>query len=136
MFNATTSGGIIESALCLLSCGISEAMVFICYPVIYIYSRSQSEKSQLELGLDPAKIKKEANTEILKSLALIVASGLNNGPYCILFAINWIDPSKLTPTVNMAQVIFMSITILINSLILPNLKAGLWKSLEELQGFK
>jgi hypothetical protein len=136
MFNIRTTGGLIGSIFLFLSCGISDILVFICYPAICFYRRNQSRKAQLELGLDPVKVRREVNRTIYKSMALIVASAISNGPYCVGFVMIWVDSFELTPALDMVQEIFMSLNSIINSLILINLKPELWKSLKELWGFK
>ncbi|KXN73115.1 hypothetical protein CONCODRAFT_4003 [Conidiobolus coronatus NRRL 28638] len=136
MFDLATRFGFITSILFLISCGISDSLVFICYPIICIYIRNKTKRSQLELGINPIKVNSQVNTAMIKSLALILASILTNGPYCIILIITLTKAQSLSPAVDFIQTTLLSTTILINSLILINLKPELWKSLKLLWGFK
>jgi hypothetical protein len=136
MFDLNTRFGTLSSILFLISCGISDSLVFICYPIICIYIRNKTKRSQIELGMNPIKVKNQVNTAMFRSLALILASVLTNGPYCIILIINLTKAETLTPAVDLIQTILLSTTFPINSLILINLKPELWRSLKLLWGFK
>jgi hypothetical protein len=135
-FDVDTKAGLISAALLIVSCGISDSLVFICYPIICINCRNKSKRSQLELGMDPDKVKTRVNTTLAKSLALILASMFTNVPYCIILITCMAKVHILTPPTDLVQTILMATTVLVNSLILINLKPELWRSLKLLWGVK
>ncbi|KXN73113.1 hypothetical protein CONCODRAFT_4000 [Conidiobolus coronatus NRRL 28638] len=136
MFDVTTRAGIISSAMLIVSCGISDILVFTCYPIICIFCRNESKNIQLELGIDPVKVKNQVNTTMAKSLALILASMFTNVPYCVILIITLARAKNLTPPVDLVQTLLLSTTVVVNWLILINLKPELWKSLKLLWRFK
>jgi hypothetical protein len=135
-FNLKTWGGFIGSFLTVVSVGISYTFIFVCYPMICIYRKNQSQSSQLELGLDPVKVKKEVNKVILKSMFIIFASLATNGPYMIILIITWFNPNILTPKIDCAQAILIDFNLIVNTFILLNMKPELFKSLKQMWGFK
>ncbi|KXN73114.1 hypothetical protein CONCODRAFT_4001 [Conidiobolus coronatus NRRL 28638] len=135
-FDVDTKSGLISAALLIVSCGISDSLVFICYPIICFHCRKESKRSQLELGMDPEKVKTRVNTTLAKSLALILASMFTNVPYCVILITCMAKVQVLTPATDLVQTILMATTVLVNSLILINLKPELWRSLKLLWGFK
>ncbi|KXN66436.1 hypothetical protein CONCODRAFT_11727 [Conidiobolus coronatus NRRL 28638] len=106
-----------------------------CYTTICIYRRNQSRSNQLDLGLDPEKVKKEVNTVIIKSLAIMATNLFTSGVYMGILAITWFKPSALTNVTDMIQVLFIQPSMIINTLILLNMKPELWKGLKKLYGF-
>jgi hypothetical protein len=136
MFDVTTRSGVISSAMLIISCGISDILVFTCYPIICVHCRNESKITQLELGMDPAKVKNKVNTTMAKSLFVILASMLSNVPYCIILITKCVKGKNFAPSVDLVQTLLLSTTVVINSLILINLKPELWKSLKILWRFK
>jgi hypothetical protein len=131
-FNLKTIGGFVGSFLTVVTIGISDALIFVCYPMICIYRKNQSQRSQLELGLDPQKVRKEVNRVIFKSLLIIIVSLVTNGPIVIILIVTWFNPYVLTPVIDCWQCILIDANILLNLIILLNMKPELTKSLKQL----
>ncbi|KXN71627.1 hypothetical protein CONCODRAFT_5700 [Conidiobolus coronatus NRRL 28638] len=134
-YNLKTPGGFTGSVLMVVSVGIADTLLFVCYPMICIYRRKQSQNAQLELGLDPLKVQREVNRTIYKSLGIILASALTNGPYMVILIITWFNPDFLTPIIDFFQTVIIVSNLLLNTLILLNMKPELLKSLKEMWGF-
>ncbi|KXN66437.1 hypothetical protein CONCODRAFT_11728 [Conidiobolus coronatus NRRL 28638] len=135
LFDPSKTGGLIGSIITGLSCGTAYSMIIICYLTICVHRRSESQKAQLELGLDPAKVKQAVNTTIIKSLSIMVASLSTSGVYVSIMVISWFHPAIFTNLTDMIQVFFIEPQMIINVIILLNLKPELWKGLKKLFGF-
>ncbi|KXN71626.1 hypothetical protein CONCODRAFT_5699 [Conidiobolus coronatus NRRL 28638] len=135
-YNLKTPGGFVGSVLMVVSVGVADTLLFVCYPMICVYRRKQSQKAQLELGLDPEKVKLEVNRTIAKSLGIILASGLTNGPYMVILIITWFNPDFLTPMIDFFQTVIIVSNLLLNTVILLNIKPELLKSLKKMWGIK
>jgi hypothetical protein len=134
-YNMSLTAGLVGSIVMVLIGGISYSMIIVCYLAICFYRRSQSLKAQLELGLDPIKVKKEVNSTIIKSLIIMLASILSTGIFVVITAISWFIPKVLTPKTDMVVAIFVQSQMLINTLILLNMRPDLWKGLVKLYRF-
>jgi hypothetical protein len=135
-FYPTNLSGIIGCVLSVITLGIPYSLIVFCYIAICINRRNQSQRSQLELGLDPLKVKKEVNKTVLKSLSIITASLLTSGVYVLILVISWFKPSILTPITDMIRTIFVESQMFINTILLLNMQPKLWKELKSLYGFK
>ncbi|KXN67551.1 hypothetical protein CONCODRAFT_10351, partial [Conidiobolus coronatus NRRL 28638] len=98
--------------------------------------REQSKKAQIELGLDPAKVQKEVNSTIIKSLSIIVASTLANGPYTLILFLQIASSAFQTPAMFVVGTILINLNITLNSLILINMKPELLKDIKKMYGFR
>ncbi|KXN66435.1 hypothetical protein CONCODRAFT_11726 [Conidiobolus coronatus NRRL 28638] len=107
-----------------------------CYTTICIYRRNQSRSNQLDLGLDPAKVKREINIVIVKSLAIMATNLFTSGVYMGILAFTWFKPNAITNVTDMVQVLFIQPSMIINTLILLNMKPELWKGLKKLYGLR
>lgn len=135
-YNLKTPGGFAGSVLMVLSVGIADTLLFVCYPMICFSRRRQSQTAQLELGLDPEKVRVDVNRTIFKSFVIIFASALTNGPYMVILIITWFNPDFLTPTIDFFQTVIIVSNMLLNTIILLNIKPELLKSLKEMWGIK
>jgi hypothetical protein len=135
-YNTSQTAGLVGSILMVLVGGTSYSMIIICYLAICIYRRSQSLKAQTELGLDPIKVKKEVNSTIIKSLIIMFTSIFATGIFVVITVTTWFSPSILTPKVDMIQKIFVQSQMILNILILLNMRSDLWRELVALYGFK
>ncbi|KXN67095.1 hypothetical protein CONCODRAFT_10915, partial [Conidiobolus coronatus NRRL 28638] len=88
-YNTSQTAGLVGSVVMVLVGGISYNMIILSYLAICFYRRSQSLKAQLELGLDPIKVKKEVNSTIIKSLIIMLGSILSTGIFVVITAISW-----------------------------------------------
>jgi uncharacterized membrane protein YhdT len=136
MFAPSITGGLIGSVLDGLSCGSAYFLIVASYLAICVSRRNQSQKAQLELGLDPAKVKKEVNQTILRSLLIIIASLFTSGIYISILMVSWFYPPVLTNVTDMIQVVFIEPQMIINTLILLNMRPDLVKGLRNLYGLK
>ncbi|KXN66395.1 hypothetical protein CONCODRAFT_11772 [Conidiobolus coronatus NRRL 28638] len=136
LLDISTSSGLSTSIAFFIIGGTSLVTVLICYTKICVFRRSQSLEAQLELGLNPLKVKREVNITILKSLTLIAASLLTNGPYVAIQVFTWIDPKFLTPLSDTISCICITSSAFINTIILLKLKPEFLNLLKQLWGFK
>jgi hypothetical protein len=134
MFNQAKATGLVASILLVISGAISYTLIVICYLAICFYRRSQSQKAQLECGLDPDKVRKEVNATVYRSLSIIFFSILTTGVYVIIIIISWFDPSVETPLSDMIQSILVECQMIINTMILLNMRPELWRGLKRLYG--
>jgi hypothetical protein len=134
MYNQAKTSGLVGSILIVISGAISYVLIVVCYLAICFYRRSQSQKAQLELGLDPYKVMKEVNSTIYRSLSIIFFSILTTGVYVIIIIISWFDPSVVSPVTDMIQSILVESQMIINTLVLINMRPELWKGMKELYG--
>lgn len=132
LFDVDNPGGLFGSVLVFLLGGSSLTIILICYGLICWYRRSISQKTQLDLGLDPEKVKREVNRTIFKSLTLVGASLITNGPYITIQIVSWVDINYLTPLADMLSVICITSSCFVNTFILLNMKPDLMKSLKQL----
>jgi hypothetical protein len=135
MYNQTKTSGLVGSILVVVSGALSYSLIVFCYLAICFYRRSQSQKAQLELGLDPDKVRKEVNSTIYRSLSIIFFSILTTGVYVIIIIVSWFDNSIVTPAIDMIQSILVESQMVINTLVLLNMRPDLWKQLKDLYGF-
>jgi hypothetical protein len=135
LLDVTTTSGLSGSISFFIIGGISLTFVLLCYTKICWFRRSQSLEAQLELGLDPLKVKRQVNITILKSLALIAACTLTNGPYVVIQVFIWANPNLLTPLSDMISCICITSSSFINTIILLSMKPELLNSLKQLWGF-
>ncbi|KXN64606.1 hypothetical protein CONCODRAFT_14226 [Conidiobolus coronatus NRRL 28638] len=135
MYNQNKTSGLVGSVLIIISGGLSYSLIVVCYLSICLYRRSQSQKAQIELGLDPAKVRKEVNATIYRSLSIIFFSILTTGVYVTIIIISWFNPSVVTPVTDMIQSILVECQMIINTFVLLNMRPELWKQLKNLYGF-
>ncbi|KXN67094.1 hypothetical protein CONCODRAFT_10914 [Conidiobolus coronatus NRRL 28638] len=135
-YNTSQTAGLAGSVVMVLVGGVSYTMIVICYLTICVYRRSQSIKAQTELGLDPVKVKKEVNSTISKSLLIMFTSIFATGIFVVMTVITWFSPDILTPKVDMVQKVFVQSQMILNTLILLNMRPDLWRELVALYGFK
>ncbi|KXN72705.1 hypothetical protein CONCODRAFT_4440 [Conidiobolus coronatus NRRL 28638] len=136
MFNINVTSGLIGSLLAGALLLISLFSIFFGYIKICLYRREQSKKSQIELGLDPEKVKKEVNSTILKSLSIIFGSFLAYTPYTLILLLQIFSTSFQTPELSAVATILIDSNVTLNSLILINMKPELYKEIKKIYGFK
>jgi hypothetical protein len=132
LYNQAIRAGLIGSILLIVSGIISYTLIIVCYLAICFYRRSQSQKAQLECGLDPDKVRKEVNATVFRSLSIIFFSILTTGVYAVIIIISWFDNSIITHVTDTIVSILVESQMIINTLILLNMRPELWEGLKEL----
>jgi hypothetical protein len=135
LFDPSTTGGLIGSIISGLCCIVAYTLIIICYMAICIYRRNETRKIRSNLGLNPIVIKREINSTIAKSVAIMLASLFTSGVYVSIMIISWFNPNIFTNITDMVQVIFIEPQMLINTILLLNMKPELLKNLKKLYGF-
>jgi hypothetical protein len=135
-FHPTSLAGFIGSIATVLILVPPYSLIVFCYIAICVYRRNQSQIAQLELGLDPTKVRKEVNSTILKSLLLITTSLFTSGIYVAIMIVSWFKPSILNPKIDMFQIIFLESQMIVNTSLLLNMQPKLWKGLKKLYGIE
>ncbi|KXN67092.1 hypothetical protein CONCODRAFT_10912, partial [Conidiobolus coronatus NRRL 28638] len=74
------------------------------------------------------------NSTIYRSLSIIFFSILTTGVYVIIIVISWFNPSVVNPVTDMIQSILVESQMIINTLVLINMRPELWKGMKELYG--
>ncbi|KXN67552.1 hypothetical protein CONCODRAFT_10353 [Conidiobolus coronatus NRRL 28638] len=136
LFDVSKVGGIVGSLLSGVLIGSCLIVIFIAYIKICLFRRDRSQVEQVELGLDPEKVKMEANSTIIKSLAIIIISAFTNGPFTLLLMMQIIGSNLNTPAINSISSILINFNLLTNALILLNMKPELWKGIKSFYGLK
>jgi hypothetical protein len=136
MFDVNTRAGRITGIITLLLALVSVAMVFVGYIKISLKRAQESKQSQIELGLNPAVVKKTMRSTIIKSMIIIFVSCLNNGPYCILVVISLFEPKFLTPLIDCISTSCLMLNLCLNTIIVLHMRPGLFKEILNYLGYK
>ncbi|KXN73025.1 hypothetical protein CONCODRAFT_4041 [Conidiobolus coronatus NRRL 28638] len=136
LFNINVTGGLIGSLLAGALLSISLFVIFFGYIKICLFRREQSKKAQIELGLDPKKVRKDVNSTIFKSLLIIFGSFLAYTPCTLILLLQIASTSFQTPELCAVATILIDSNTTINSLILINMKPDLYKEIKKIYGFK
>jgi hypothetical protein len=136
LLDVSTIAGIAGSLLVGGLMGASLVCIFFGYTMIILYRSNQSKQAQLELGLDPEKVKKEVRSTVIKSLSIIFVSAITNGPYTVLLLLQMISSAFLTPAILAVSAILINCNTMLNSLILLNMKPELLNEVRKAYGFK
>jgi hypothetical protein len=136
LFDVSKFGGLIGSLLSGILIGSCLFVIFFAYTKICLFRFDQSQVEQLELGLDPEKVKKDANSTIIKSLLIVIISVLTNGPFTLLLMMQIISKNLNTPVTNSISSILINFNLLTNALLLLNMKPELWKGIKSFYGLK
>ncbi|KXN69815.1 hypothetical protein CONCODRAFT_7706 [Conidiobolus coronatus NRRL 28638] len=131
----STASGLAGSLLLSTICGLEYGTIVFCYISICIYRRKHSQKAQIELGLDPVKVKKSVNSTIIKSLSIIATSLFTSGVYVLTIVVSCIYPDFITNFTELLQIFFLSPQMILNTIILLVMKPALWDGMKKLYGF-
>jgi hypothetical protein len=131
----STASGLVGSLLLTAICGVDYGTIVYCYISICIYRRKHSQKAQIELGLDPVKVKESVNSTIIKSFSIIGTSLFTSGIYVLIIIASCIHPDFITNVTEMLQIIFLGPQTILNTIILLVMKPALWDGLKRLYGF-
>ncbi|KXN72207.1 hypothetical protein CONCODRAFT_4952 [Conidiobolus coronatus NRRL 28638] len=132
MFNLNSWAGIVGSTVLSLSTGTSIFMIYFCYISIMIKRRSSALEIQKLFPLKARKIRNEANSTILKSTLIIIASTFTTIPYCAVMFIKLFNPSFLTPLVAAICLISAMFNMVFNPIIVLRLRIDIWDEIKVL----
>jgi hypothetical protein len=132
IYNTTTWAGVVGTIILALSISSSIFMIYLGYISIMIKRRKLTLQNQNIFPFKAEKIKKDANSTILKSGLIIIVSTITTLPYCILLFISLINPKFLTPLVMTLCTVLSMLNMAINTIIVLRLRTDLWNGLKEL----
>ncbi|KXN74281.1 hypothetical protein CONCODRAFT_2657 [Conidiobolus coronatus NRRL 28638] len=116
-YDATTYYGVVAYIIMLVFSSIAIAALIFSYIKIIIFRYRDSQREQLELGLEPGKVKRETKKTALKLLSVLVINIGSNVPYCVAQIVGLFDPSLFTAKVAFFVIPWCGLNILWNSVI-------------------
>jgi hypothetical protein len=131
IYDFTNWAGIAGTMILALSFSTSITMTYFSYINIMIKRRKLTLQNQKIFPFKADKIKKDANSTIIKSALIIIASTITNLPYNILLFISFISPKLSTPLIQSICSMFNMLNVIINSLIVLRLRTDVWNEFKE-----
>ncbi|KXN72209.1 hypothetical protein CONCODRAFT_4954 [Conidiobolus coronatus NRRL 28638] len=131
MFNLNSWAGIAGDIILILSVGTSINITYFSYINIIIKRRKLTLQNQKIFPFKSKKIKREANSTIIKSVLIIIASTFTNIPFNVLLFIALVNPKFLTPQIQAICSTFTMLNMIINALIVLRLRTDIWNEFKE-----
>jgi hypothetical protein len=131
IYDTANWAGISGTMILALSISISIIMTYFSYTNIIIKRRKLTLQNQTVLPFKAKKIRRDANSTIIKSALIIIASTITNLPFNLFLIMEFIDPKFLTPQIQTICTILSMFNMVINSLIILRLRTDLWNKFKE-----
>jgi hypothetical protein len=132
IYNLDSLAGILGSAELNLSIGASIFMIYFGYINIMIKRRNLALEMEKLFPSKAKKIRSEANSTIIKSTLIIIASTFTSIPYCAVHFISLVNRSFLTPLVSAISILSTLFNMIFNPIIILRLRIDLWCELKAL----
>jgi hypothetical protein len=132
IFNLDNWAGILCSTVLNLSIGTSIFVIYFSYVNIMIKRRNLALEIEKLFPSKAKKIRSEANSTIIKSTLIIIASSFTSIPYCAVLFIILFNPSILTPLAAAISILFTLFNMVFNPAIVLRLRIDLWCELKAL----
>jgi hypothetical protein len=132
MLNLDSWAGIFGSIVLNLSTGASIFMIYFGYVNIMIKRRNIALETQKLFPSKAKKIRSEANSTIIKSTLIIIASTFTTIPYSAILFITIFNPIFLTPLVAAICILSAMFNMIFNPIIVLKLRIDLWYELKAL----
>ncbi|KXN74282.1 hypothetical protein CONCODRAFT_2658 [Conidiobolus coronatus NRRL 28638] len=116
-FDAGTYYGVVAYILMFSFSSLAITVLIFSYVKIIIFRYRYSQREQLELGLEPDKVKKETQKTAIKLLSVLIINIGSNFPYCIAQIVGLFDPKLYSPKVAFFVVPWIALNIIWNSII-------------------
>ncbi|KXN69071.1 hypothetical protein CONCODRAFT_8556 [Conidiobolus coronatus NRRL 28638] len=135
-YDEETYYGLVAHIFMFAFSAVAISVLFFSYIKIVLFRYKHSQTQQLQLGLDPEKVKKETKRTAIKLLTILCFNLGSNMPYCLAQLMGLFDQKYFSPKVAFFIVPWVCMDIIWNSCLFLGMHEEVYEKWKETIGFK
>ncbi|KXN69075.1 hypothetical protein CONCODRAFT_8559 [Conidiobolus coronatus NRRL 28638] len=135
-YDAQTFTGKVAYILMMIYMGTAVCVLCFSYTKIVLFRYNHSQREQLELGLDPEKVRKDTKRTAIKLMSILIINVATNIPYLVAQICGLIEYDLYSPKVAFFVIPWTGCVIIWNSFIFLGLHEEVFKKWKQVIGLK